>query len=91
MISRNFLGPSPLKPLKTSLGYQNLPGVLSRPHSDHQGPVSAQVYLNKMKFWPLYAHPKPQRPTQVCPCVSLYDLIHAISIWYRYNIDTISI
>ena len=47
MINYHFLAPSLLKPLKSSPGYQNLPGVLSRPHSDHRGPVSAQVYLKK--------------------------------------------
>ena len=50
MINHHFLAPRPLKPLKSSVGYQNLPGVLSRAHSDHQGPVSAQVYLKKRWF-----------------------------------------
>ena len=47
MINHHFLAPGPLKPLKSSPGYQNLPGVLLRDHSDHWGPVSAQVYLKK--------------------------------------------
>ena len=42
MINHHFLAPSPLKPLQSSPGYQNLPGVLPRTHSDHRGPVSAQ-------------------------------------------------
>ena len=46
-------------------------------------------------FRSFYAHPKAQRPTQGCPCVSWYDLnscdINMISIWDRYDIDMISI
>ena len=41
----SLLAPMPLKPVNSNARTQNLLGVLSRPHSDHRGPVSAQVYL----------------------------------------------
>ena len=46
----HFLAPSLLKALKSSPRYQNLPGVSPRTHSDHRGPVSAQIYLPKRRF-----------------------------------------
>ena len=46
-INHHFLAPSPLKPLKSSPRYQNLLGDLLIAHSDHQGPVSGQNYLQK--------------------------------------------
>ena len=39
-----FPTPSPLKPLKSNPGGQNLPGDPLIAHSDHRGPVSAQFY-----------------------------------------------
>ncbi len=46
-INHHFLAPSPLKPLKSRLGGQDLAGDLLIDHSDYQGPVSAQIYLPK--------------------------------------------
>ena len=77
----------PLKTLKSSLEYQILPGVLSRSHSDHWGPVSAQVYLKKWCFgyyMPPQKHDGP--PQAVLVCLDMI-CIHAISIWYRYHND----
>ena len=37
-INPYFLAPSPLKPLKSSPRYQNLPGEPLTAHSDHKGP-----------------------------------------------------
>ncbi len=48
MINHHVLAPKPLKPLKSRPGGQNLLGVLVRDHSDHWGPVSAQVYLKNI-------------------------------------------
>ena len=45
MINHHFLDPKLLKPLKKWPGYQNLLGVLLKAHSDHQGPVSSQIYF----------------------------------------------
>ena len=44
-INHHFRAPSPLKPSKSSLGNQNLLGVLLRDHSDHWGPLSDPIYL----------------------------------------------
>ena len=49
-INHHFVPPRPQKPLHSSPGYQNLPGVLSRAHSDHWGPLSDLVYLKKLGF-----------------------------------------
>ena len=49
-INHHFLAPSPQKPLKSSPQYQNLAGDLLITHSDHWGPVSAQIYLQKRWF-----------------------------------------
>ena len=49
-INHHFLAPRPLKPLKLSPGYQNLPGVLLRDHSDHRAPLSDLVYLKKWRL-----------------------------------------
>ena len=45
MINHHFLALGPLKPVKSNPGGQNLPGVLFRDHSDHWGPVPAQIHL----------------------------------------------
>ena len=47
MINHHFLAPVSLRQLNSNARHENLPGVLSGPHSDHHGPVSAQVYLKK--------------------------------------------
>ena len=49
-INHHFLAPSLLKPLKSSPRYQKSLGVLPRDHSDHWGPVSAQIYLQKSTY-----------------------------------------
>ena len=46
-INQYFLAPSPLKPLKSSPRYQNLPGESLTAHSDHRGPLSDPIYLQK--------------------------------------------
>ena len=48
-INPHFRAPRPLNPLKSRPQGQNLPGVLSRSHSDHREPVSA-------RFCPLSCH-----------------------------------
>ena len=49
-INRYFRAPSPLKPLKSSPRYQNLPGESLTAHSDHRGPLSDPIYLQKWCF-----------------------------------------
>ncbi len=46
-INPYFRAPSPLKPLKSSPRYQNVPGESLIAHSDHRGPVSGSIYLQK--------------------------------------------
>ena len=46
-INRYFLAPSPLKPLKSSPWYQNLPRESVTAHSDHRGPLSDPIYPPK--------------------------------------------
>ena len=46
-INPYFRAPSPLKPLKSSPRYQNLPGELLTAHSDHRGRISDPIYLQK--------------------------------------------
>ena len=53
-INHYFRAPSPLKPLKSSPRYQNLPGFLLIAHSDHRGPVSAQFCGLSCFFVDLY-------------------------------------
>jgi len=53
MINHHVLAPGPLKPLKSSPGGQNLPGVLFR---DHGGPPRicfSPGLPQKMMSWPL--------------------------------------
>ena len=46
-INHHYLAPSPLNPLKSSLDGQTLAGDLLIGHSDHWGPVSDPIYLQK--------------------------------------------
>ena len=66
-INPYFRAPSPLKPLKSSPRYQNLPVVLLRDHSDHRGPLSDPIYLQKWCLFDL-----------VSPCLAFFDLFDLI-------------
>ena len=50
-INPYFRAPSPLKPLKSSPRYQNLPGESVTAHSGHRGPLSDPVYPPKHPFF----------------------------------------
>ena len=68
----------PLKPLNSNAGHQKLPGILSTPHSDHQGPDSAQAYL-KNDVFVIICLPKTIKDHTRLPLCLDVIYMHAIS------------
>ena len=66
-INPYFRAPSPLKPLKSTPRYRNLPGESLTAHSDHWGP--------------LFRPDLPPKTTVSYPKLTLFDLIWAYSKW----------
>ena len=54
-INPYFRAPSPLKPLKSTPRYQNLPGESVTAHSDHRGPLSDPIYPPKRRCFDLFS------------------------------------